>query len=353
MAERKFTTLPTRAIGDTDLTSLDLRVLACVSLHDGMSLLNGKGAGCYVSNVNLAALVGCDYTSLSKALSRLCDEERSGGPYIVKERQADDKRMTTYRVRFPSADGWRDGQLSAHPAKGAKSADIVGEVAKQSGEIVGRADLGSGGNLRQTASHYIPLKGELDSVETKELDSAEAARLTSRHDFSALFSPDNGGSKAQGLGEEEGVPADGAQMAMFERAFRAGGYKDKPQLLLQWIQFLERVTEDDPGGSPNGGRARRLLDDALEALPEDTYRSWQEEAVSPAIIYPVEAMVGEPDAIRQQVAAFYTQANKPRRDALAKSAGLPPADLRGFVEGRVSLPIGKQMALRTAARAAA
>lgn len=345
MADRIFTTLPTRAISDSELTGLDLRVLACVSLHDGMSLLKGKGAGCYVSNANLAALVGCDYTSLSKSLSRLRDRG-----YLVQERQADDKRMITFRVPFPACNGWRDGQLSRAAQTPAKSAaprpdttELVGEDANGFGEIVGRENPESRQNLPKTASQYIPLKGELDSVETEEIDSPEGARLTTR-----------------GLGEGERVPSIGEQLARFERAF-----KQQPEglNLVEWVRWLEWAEEVSLGESDtDAGRARRLIEEVCEALSDEQFAEWQ--ADEPRVALPVESVAAireleaEPangfgQAIRQQVGDHWKGLEPAGRTAFAKSVGLTVAELHDYTRGFFDPSIQKQAALRSAVKLAA
>jgi hypothetical protein len=183
MAARKFFTGAVALIGDQRPSALDLRVYACVSLHDGMSLVKGKGAGCYASNLKLAGMIGCDYTSLSKSLSRLVT-----WGYLLKERHAEDRRCTTYRCVFDFPDGWSNGQVSGQPIVGDPANDplkVVGRDAAEQAKVVGRPSSETRENQPKTAQHYIPLKGELDSVETEELDSpkvrvADAPRVAAR-----------------------------------------------------------------------------------------------------------------------------------------------------------------------------
>jgi hypothetical protein len=59
------------------------------------------------------------------------------------------------------------------------------------------------------------------------------------------------------------------------------------------------------------------------------------------------------DPIREQVAKHCRALGKAGCAALAKRCGLTPSELLAFTGGRMALPIGKQMALRTAARVAA
>lgn len=168
---RTFTTLPVAMIADTDLTALDLRVAAAIALHDGMSAVKGKGAGCYAKNVTLAALARTDPTNFSKCLSRLI-----GKGYVTREPQLMDKRRFTLRVQYPADDSWRVDQPSSEIVD-AETGEIVGEPTKPTPEIVGEADSQNGGFSRGTDRHYISLKEELDSVETGKLNSLETAHL--------------------------------------------------------------------------------------------------------------------------------------------------------------------------------
>lgn len=159
--KRFFTTLPTRAIGDTALTSLDLRCLAAIALHDGMSGVKKSGGGCFARNSTLAALAQTDVTNFSKSLARLLRAE-----YVSREPQIMDKRRFTLRVVYDHDSCSGDQQSPP---------DDVGETAKQSGEIVGEAEGKNPGFSRETEGDYIPLNGELDSVETDKLNSSEEA----------------------------------------------------------------------------------------------------------------------------------------------------------------------------------
>jgi len=232
MAERKFFTASVELVRDPRPSALDFRVYACVSLHDGMSLLKGKGAGCFASNQTLAAKIGCDYTSLSKSLNRLVE-----WGYITKERQADDKRCTTYRCVFDFPDSWRDGQLTGGAVVGETANHrfkVVGLEPAQTAEIVGRAISETHGNLRETATHYIPLKGELDSVETGELDSpkvrvADAPRCAPK--ASAMF---------------RSVEPTCETLAKFERQWKQD-WTVFDANLSEWRDWLYQRAEDEAG----------------------------------------------------------------------------------------------------------
>lgn len=242
---RLFSTVPARAIADDRLSGLDWRVLAGVSIRDGMSLVKGKGAGCYASNVTLAADVGCEYSSLSKSLARLLEYG-----YLKMERQADDKRMTTYRVHFEAPDSWPSHQASTSEAVGGTANQpqkVIGRNAASSAKVVGRDFPASGGKQPQTASHYIPLKGELDSVETEELNSSEEAHLTAR--------------SLPGRSESEAV---GAWLAQIERAWKGeeGSVTLRQSTDAELAELNRNLSEifEDHCGEPAGYQAERLLE---------------------------------------------------------------------------------------------
>ena len=81
--ERLFFTGSVNIIRDSRPSGLDLRVYACVSLHDGMSLLKSSGRGCYATFATLTAEIGCDAANLSRSLKRLVE-----WGYLTEERQA-------------------------------------------------------------------------------------------------------------------------------------------------------------------------------------------------------------------------------------------------------------------------
>jgi len=229
--------MPTPAIWDARPSALDFRVLLCVSLHDGMSLLKEKGAGCYASNRTLAAEVGCDYTSLSRSISRLI-----AWGYVEKERQSDDRRMTTLRVRFPEPDSWPERQ-PMEPIEAPETPEIVGRDEQTNAGLVGREIDENGSNPPWAETHYIPLKGELDSVETGELNSSEEARLTPRSLGRKKWIADN----------------DGAKLAIFERAWKAKQLDDGQ--LVEFGEWLKLLVDDPNPDDPTCQRAQRLYYD--------------------------------------------------------------------------------------------
>ena len=230
--ERLFFTGSVNIIGDQRPSGLDLRVYACVSMHDGMSLPKGTGRGCYATFATLIAEIGCDAANLSRSLKRLVE-----WGYITEERQ-DDRRRKTYRVVFESRETWRNRQQS-------KS------------EIVGNGECGNGGNPLLNGQHYSSLK-ELDYPEGLELDSSKEACSAEKKETSSepvthgrLF---NGGSNRKIPLSEN----DGAQLAMFERAWKVDRYTDEQ--VVEWHAWLQPFYDDPDINDANNQRAVRLFE---------------------------------------------------------------------------------------------
>lgn len=250
---RIFTTLPCAVISDTGLTALDLRVLAVIALHDGMSAISGKGGGCFAKNQTLAGLVRTDPTNFSKSLSRLI---RLG--YVTREPQLMDKRRFTLRVQYPSDDSWRTDQQSP-PQYDGEAGEIVGEATNLTREIVGEADSENRRFSSESDRHYISLKEELDSVETEELDS-----LKGRHFGFTKLEPPKGGLPRVSLKLHLPAGFDSltstAQVPAIERAFKAIG--SDPQLIdrneRDEIAALLWTISEAFAGEPTGQQAGRL-----------------------------------------------------------------------------------------------
>lgn len=194
-------TLPARVIGDTSLTALDLRCLAVIAMHDGMSAVSGKGGGCYARNQTLAALVRTDATNFSKSLSRLI---RAG--YVTREPQLMDKRRFTLRVQYPKDNSWRDDQQSPQ-SHDLETGEIVGEPANPEPEIVGDGAGENGSFSKESATDYISLNEELHFDESNELHSLKGRAAPAR-------------GLAEWKDEFDRLPNDGARVASIERIWR-------------------------------------------------------------------------------------------------------------------------------------
>jgi hypothetical protein len=234
--------MPSRTLADTSLTALDHRVLGCVSMHDGMSLLKGKGGGCYASNQRMAREVDCNYSALCKSVTKLVDRG-----YLVRERRGGRGGLSVLQVDFEGADtgpvSWRDGQHSNPEIVGKMAnnpAPLVGEATTENAPLVGRADSEARRNLPKTDHHYTPLRGELDSVETGEIDSAKQRDLENR-----------------GVPDAVSALTDGAQLARLERALKT----DPASINLEaWLPWLEDLQDQSETTSPEYNQAVRLAE---------------------------------------------------------------------------------------------
>lgn len=298
--------MPVRAIADTRLTSLDLRCLAVVALHDGMSLVKGSGMGCYAKAATLAELVRTDISNFSKSLNRLIKHG-----YIVREPQQGDRRRFTHRVVYGDDDSWRADQQSGSGSRpeivgettnfpdeidgeiANDHARMVGEPTNNPAEIVGDAEYLSYRELSKNRSHYISLNEELNSVETGEINSVETAHLAFREtlgdeaDWTSAFIDDvlgsgrekqkKDGAKAQAASGSlvdhlpssfSRISSDAARLTHFEAAFAKVGRSlaliDSRERQL-WTDWLLEVAENF-AGEPTGQQAQRLWEEV--AYPE-------------------------------------------------------------------------------------
>jgi hypothetical protein len=272
-AKRTFFCNPRRIIRDSRPAALHHRVLGAVALHDGMSLVKGKGGGCYASYKTLAAEVGCDYTNFSKAITSLI---RWG--YLVREPQILDRRKFTLRVVYDAEDSWSIDQHSNRDIVGEQTNDltkIVGQNTTNNAEIVGRKISESRRNLPKTASHYISLKEELDFEESNEIDSAKLRALHGE------ILPDDGFSNHSGLpnGAVEGALQgdqyalcmnNGAHLAQIQRHLRDHPDDLDSENRHRWVNDLERIIEEEEG-QPNAACARRLLDQIGDHAASDDF----------------------------------------------------------------------------------
>lgn len=267
---RLFSTAALTAMNDPELTGLDWRVYLWVSLHDGMSLLKGKGAGCYASNLTLFAKAQCNYAAGCRSLSKLVSRG-----LLIRETLG---RTTAYRVTFPTPDMLQAGNLSS-----------AGHVAEAQCEPPGHVAV----RLRQDADYageppqdYIPLRGELDSVETGKLNSSEEARFDN-----AQFLP-SGELSAKSLGidlsvrgkeaAEAGLSSQwalapylphnltslppGAQVAKIESAFGKIGrdpermHSRERSVFGEWLTEVAEAHNDEPFGQ----QAQRLSEEIMQ-----------------------------------------------------------------------------------------
>lgn len=87
-----FAPIPIRASRDKRLSGLHFRILAIIAAHCGMEI---DGYICWIGRKQISIRVGCDPTSLSRAISELITFG-----YIDHYRHPDDGRRKGYRVHY-------------------------------------------------------------------------------------------------------------------------------------------------------------------------------------------------------------------------------------------------------------
>lgn len=166
-----FAALPLRAIGDTRLSALELRILGCVAFHDRMSSARGKGQGAWASNETLAKRVQCHYTNLSSAVTKLA---KLG--YIQRDPHPLNKKLRVYRVIYDGeiaglADPLPDdkvlsgGEVVENQSSNEGAGSIVGQSANDPAMIVCRGSEKAEQSQSQDAVEYISLSDVRDSAE--------------------------------------------------------------------------------------------------------------------------------------------------------------------------------------------
>lgn len=343
---REFTTAPVRAIGDKRLTALELRVLLVIAEYDGMSLVKGSGSGCYAKLATLAERLQTDISNLSKAVSRLA---KLG--YVLKERQNDGRR-STLRVIYEAGESWRAHQQSPAGEDGSNvgeftnnPGEMVGEFTNDLPEIVGDEVFETRRNLPKTDAHYIPLKGELDLVETRELNSSEEAQRE-------LFAPratwedeDESGSTSSRLdAAEAGHPGGVSILARLTKHFAKLG----PDAQLCRFEDEFRAIGRDVGALPAKEREHwtgwLLLmaggQDAMEG--SQAWRLYEEVASCP--FAPADLSLAD---LRRWTKATIDALGYGGQTHLADQAGVPQSTLHGFRHGK-PLPDQYRAAVRGA-----
>jgi DNA-binding MarR family transcriptional regulator len=94
-----FAPLPPRAIGDSRLTTLHFRVLACVALHDRMAGAIKRGQGCWAGPKGIATKCEANVTNVSTAINDLLRWE-----YLESRYHPEDKRKRVLHVLYTDDD---------------------------------------------------------------------------------------------------------------------------------------------------------------------------------------------------------------------------------------------------------
>jgi hypothetical protein len=179
-----FAPLPLRALADSRLAALHLRALGIIAYHDRMSLVTGKGQGCWASLATMAGLIGCNLTNLSTAINELA---RWG--YLEVGKRQDDKRLKVYRVVFEADEGLPEGKSSApvEPlplGKASARTDLPSE--ERPSEVVCPPSHAAPQKTAKNDSQYISQSEGIHSAEADEINSAEAGAADAspeRHSF--------------------------------------------------------------------------------------------------------------------------------------------------------------------------
>ncbi len=330
---REFTTVPVRAIADTRLTALELRVLLVIALHDGMSTMKGTGPGCYARSATLAPLARTDITRFSRSVSRLI---KLG--YVVKEAQEHDRRRFTLRVLYGDDNSWRVGQLSAdaEPAEMVDElvndrSEMVDEFANYQPEIVDEGELKNGRNPRLPGPHYISLNEELDSVKlgTRFSETAQRENFAPRHQQENASESDL--AEPQKDPAEAGYAGGVSILARLTKHFAKLG----PEAQLCRFEDEFRAIGRDVGALPAKERehwTRWLLlmaggQDAMEG--SQAWRLYEEVASCPSA--PADLSLVE---LRRWTKATIDVLGYGGQTRLAEECGVPPSTLHGFRHGK-------------------
>lgn len=223
-----FAPLPARAIGDTRLTGLHLRVLAAVALHDRLSGSRGKGQGCWAGNKKLATICACNYTNLSTALT---DLGRYG--YIVRELHPLNRRLRIFRVCYLDAD--------TLVAKSTNDANVGDSLPTGKDEFAQAAVIVCPQNFKSESDQsvrnveYIGLKPLTHSAKSIRINPVETAPLRG--------------------GTFEKVRNVGGLLAQLERAIKNGNEFD----VGEWTGWLSEVMLDENQTDANRYVAERIL----------------------------------------------------------------------------------------------
>lgn len=250
---------------DVRLTALHFRALAVISHHDRMSLVTGKGQGCWASSATMAAAIGCNVTNMSTAINQLAK-----WGYLEIGHLQSDKRKRVYRVIFTGSpvDDLPNGQTtienedgegylpngqtimagpsasSPHnmrPARYAPQADDCLPNSKEPVQVVCPGQSPNPQKCAESASQYIPLSGERNSAEAGKEIQQKLRVATTRLATN--------GHQDQGLG---------AMLAQYQREIKADPLTC---LELGYQELLQGIWSRCGGNKKLARWADRLRDD--------------------------------------------------------------------------------------------
>jgi DNA-binding MarR family transcriptional regulator len=247
MARRAlFAAIPLRAVGDSNLTDGDIRVLASIAAFDRLSHSTGKGQGAWASHRLMSGWIDRNYSNFSAAVNKLI---KAG--YLVREQRETDKRQHTYRIVYTDDDCLPKAEDFVRPEAN-YIREIVCPDTGEVREVVCPDPQSTDGNLDENFPEYIPQSGERYSVETGERNSAK------RRDVAVARRP--GGILCQLPANINDLPM-GARVSKVEAAFDALGrdpYAMPDEELTKIKGWLDWVF-DNHADEAFGQQAVRLL----------------------------------------------------------------------------------------------
>jgi DNA-binding MarR family transcriptional regulator len=257
-----FAALPLRAIGDTRLSALELRILGCVAFHDRMSGARGKGQGAWASNETLARRVQCHYTNLSSAITKLA---KLG--YIQRDPHPLNKKLRVYRVIYDGevaglADPLPDdkvlsgGEAVENPFPTQGEPAIVGYSTNEGAGIVCLGSEKAEQSQSQDAVEYISLSDVRYSAEAgkdthHKMRDAEAPRGLSKR---VIY--------------RDGEPAT-ETCAKFERDWKQDWTRYRGKL-QHWRDFFYSIAEEAAGEDPKLSMWAQRLSEMIDLLGWET-----------------------------------------------------------------------------------
>lgn len=246
-----YAPVPARAMKDGQLTEHHLRTLMVIAAHDR---LGKNGIGCWASHERLASMVGCAYNRLSMNIRHLAELG-----YIERVQHPLNKRLRVYRVIYTEDDA---ATMKVIKKSVQESSPDSEEYPSRDGEVLtdDSSPSGEGDGHDSSPTHgELPNENKVDSLVNIFSETGNRLGINLKRD-SAEAAPLESGDRCQ---EEKKELSVGEKLARFERLWEAG-HQDLD--IDTWREYFDHVIETHDMGSPEYGRAYRLLQ---ETYPED------------------------------------------------------------------------------------
>lgn len=172
MAEPSWGAIPRRANGDRRLKEIHFRALSEVARRDCLSLLKGRGQGCWASLSALSDETQTNRSSLSTALNALV---RWG--YLQQERHTMNRRTKVYRVIY---DRDSDSLPLGKPSRHGDASAMRGDDLASGKRIVCRPES-QGVEKARESSARISFKKSLKQIPSEDRGSRASAKVGSVH----------------------------------------------------------------------------------------------------------------------------------------------------------------------------